>query len=200
MKTISMRLAAAAALCAGLSAAAFAQAVGWDSTGGAGLLQPIRLAAARARAGAPGPRLEAVPIGGDASFGDEREAGAEHDLALSFRYTCGVSRAASCAPFCSNGGCGWDYPVVATVETPEGELGRYVADRDFVFPQLTVAGGKVLDGSEVVGTVDPLTQFIRPADGWSFRFEVVPAAGPNARPGSDPRFVVSVFVEKTAGK
>jgi hypothetical protein len=133
-------------------------------------------------------------------------------VVLSFRYSCGVSRAATCAPFCANGACAYDYPIVASVETSEGELGRSVPDMDFVFPQLAVKDGRVFQGSDLVGAVDPLTKYVVLANGWRAHFTVTPAADPSTRagsafcrargdcPGSDPTFSVAVFLEKSPAR
>ncbi|NNN05561.1 MAG: hypothetical protein HKL90_06640 [Elusimicrobia bacterium] len=109
---------------------------------------------------------------GSAAYTNETEAGAEHDVTLFVRRVCGPSRRDACAPYCTPAGCALDYPVAATVSTPEGALGRWVSDIDFVFPDMTVSDGKVLRGNEAVGVVDPRTSEVRLEKGWKVRLVV----------------------------
>jgi|GEM_PF-2960311 len=184
MKNLSLSLLAVAAL----SSLAPAQDLGWNTDAGAAFVQSFRVAAVETRAAAPR-QIAATPLPG-ASYSDDASANAAHTVTLFFRHTCGADRAATCAPFCADGACDYDFPVVASVETSEGELGRWVPELFFVFPQLAVVDGKVLLGGARVGTVDPLTKSVRLADGWRAGFAVAPASA-----GLHP---VSVSIEKTA--
>ncbi len=196
-----------------LTGAAGAQDMGWDSAQGGALVRALSAETAKIRGAAaassaartleaPAPILGRA-VGGAAAYPDSAEADAEHEVTLFARRVCGPSRRDACAPYCTPGvGCGLDYPVAATVSTPEGALGYWISDLDFVFPELTVSGGKVLRGTEAIGEVDPRTSAVRLAKGWKIRLVVGSSSGGLCRergdcPGGagEPRYGVKLTLE-----
>ncbi len=161
-----------------LAGGARAQDTGWDAQSGAMLRSmSAQTAKIRAAAASSAPIL-GLSVDGAARYPGKAEADAEHDVTLFARRVCGPARQAACAPYCTPGaGCGMDYPVAATVSTPESALGRWIADLNFVFPDLSVSGGKVLRGTDVIGEVDELTSYVRLAKGWRVRLVVGSRSG-----------------------